>query len=89
MFWIKLRDLEERTRFIDYMRNKNSIGCVFHFVPLHTAVAGKKYGKFFGQDIYTTKESDRLVRFPMFYDLKEEQVEEVINKTLTFFKEQE
>ena len=68
MFYIKLKNLEERTAFIDYMK-ANGILCVFHYIPLHSAPAGLKYGRFFGEDKYTTKESERLVRLPMYYGL--------------------
>ena len=63
MFYIKLSCLEERTRFINFMRERE-IWCVFHYVPLHSAPAGLKFGRFQGQDNWTTKESERLVRLP-------------------------
>jgi dTDP-4-amino-4,6-dideoxygalactose transaminase len=69
MFYIKAKDLEERTRLISFMKSKG-ISLVFHYVPLHTAPAGKKYGEFVGEDRYTTKESERLVRLPMYYGMK-------------------
>ena len=84
MFWIKLKNLEERTKFIDHMREKN-IGCVFHYVPLHSAPAGKKYCRFHGDDIYTTSESERLVRLPLYYDLKSEDADYVIETVKKFF----
>ncbi len=76
MFYIKTKDIEERTNLIRYM-NELDIICVFHYIPLHSAPAGKKYGRFYGEDIYTTKESERLVRLPMHYGLTVGQVEEV------------
>ena len=57
MFYIKLRDLEERTAFISHMKSKG-VSCVFHYVPLHSAPAGLKFGRFHGEDVYTTKESE-------------------------------
>ncbi len=81
MFYIKLRDLQQRTEFIQYMKNKE-IGCVFHYVPLHSAEAGKKYGSFYGQDQYTTRESERLVRFPLFYNLQQEDLEQIVQETV-------
>ncbi len=84
MFWIKCKDLDERTKFINFMKD-NSIGCVFHYIPLHSAPAGKHFGSFFGQDIYTTKESDRLVRLPLYYGITEKEIQSVINKTYQFF----
>lgn len=64
MFYIKCRDLEERTSFISYMKEEGIL-TVFHYIPLHSAPAGLKYGRFSGKDLYTTKESERLVRLPM------------------------
>lgn len=84
MFWIKLKNLEERTKFIDHMREKN-IGCVFHYVPLHSAPAGKKYCRFQGDDTYTTSESERLVRLPLYYGLTQKDLEYVIDTVKKFF----
>lgn len=81
MFYIKLRDLQQRTEFIQYMKSKE-IGCVFHYVPLHNADAGKRYGSFCGQDQYTTRESERLVRMPLYYDLSQEDFGEIILETI-------
>lgn len=78
MFYIKLKDLEDRTDFITYMK-QNGVGCVFHYVPLHSAPAGLKFGHFNGEDKYTTKESDRLVRLPMYYGLSKEDCSKVID----------
>ena len=78
MFYIKLRDLEERTAFISHMKERG-VGCVFHYVPLHSAPAGMKFGRFSGEDEYTTKESDRLVRLPMYFGMDEKTVCEVIH----------
>ena len=84
MFYFKCRDLEERTAFIKHMAD-NDILSVFHYVPLHSAPAGKKFGYFAGEDVYTTKESDRLVRLPMYYALTAEDQQKVINAVLSFF----
>ncbi len=73
MFYIKAKDLEERSSLISFLR-KRGIATVFHYIPLHSAPAGKKYGRFFGEDRYTTSESERLLRLPMYYGLKEEEV---------------
>lgn len=78
MFYIKLKDLEDRSQFISYMK-QNGVGCVFHYVPLHSAPAGLKFGRFDGEDKYTTKESDRLVRLPMYYGLSKEDCNKVID----------
>lgn len=85
MYYIKLKDLETRQAFIKYMKD-NEIMCTFHYVPLHSAPAGLKFGRFNGKDEYTTKESDRLVRLPMYYNIKKEDLNKVIEKTLVFFK---
>ena len=84
MFWLKLKDLDERTKFIAHMRD-NGIACVFHYVPLHSAPAGKKYCRFHGEDRYTTRESDRLARLPLYYGLKAEDAAQIVNAVKKFF----
>lgn len=84
MFYLKTKDLETRQAYIQFMRNYD-IGCVFHYVPLHSAPAGMKFGRFHGVDEHTTEDSDRLVRLPMYYKLTKEDLQEVIDKTLVFF----
>lgn len=84
MFYIKAKDLEERTRLISHMK-ENGIGCVFHYIPLHSAPAGRKFGKFIGEDRYTTKESERLMRLPMYYGLTEEDCENVVEQIRAFY----
>ena len=84
MFYIKCKDLEERTSFISYMK-ENEVGCVFHYIPLHSAPAGIKFGSFFGKDVYTTKESERLVRLPLWYGLSCENQDKVISCVKKFF----
>lgn len=84
MFYIKLKNLEERTKFMEAMKNRG-IGAVFHYVPLHSSPAGLKYGRFHGEDIYTTKESDRLVRLPIYYNLKDEDITYIIKSVYEFF----
>lgn len=83
MFYIKLKNIEQRSDFIEFMK-ANEIYCVFHYVPLHSSEAGIRYGRFNGQDIYTTLESNRLVRLPIFYDLKKEELELCIEKIKSF-----
>lgn len=78
MFYIKLKDIKERTQFIKQMHDEG-VGCVFHYVPLHSAEGGKKFGRFYGEDVYTTKESERLVRLPMYYDLTKDEKEKVVD----------
>ena len=85
MFYVKLKDLEERTDFINYMK-ENGIQCVFHYIPLHSAPAGLKFGRFDGIDEYTTKESDRLVRLPMYYGLKKQDVATIVRTIKNYFQ---
>ena len=84
MFYIKLKDIEERTAFISHMK-ENGVLCVFHYVPLHSAPAGLKFGRFDGEDKFTTADSERLVRLPMYYQLAEEDSDKVISAALAFF----
>lgn len=69
IFYIKLKDIDQRQELIDRLKS-NGISAVFHYVPLHSATAGVKFGRFHGEDIFTTKESERLLRLPMWYGLK-------------------
>lgn len=85
MFYIKAKDLEERSALIEYLKSCG-IGAVFHYIPLHSAPAGRRFGEFHGEDKYTTKESERLVRLPMYYGLKPEDVEFVVEKVEDFMK---
>lgn len=85
MFYIKVKDLAERTELISFLKD-NDILAVFHYVPLHSAPAGIKYGRLNGADEYTTKESDRLVRLPMYYKLTEEQTDYICDKVIEFYK---
>ncbi len=84
MFYIKCKDLDERTSLIDFLK-ENDINAVFHYIPLHSAEAGLKFGRFHGEDRYTTKESERLLRLPLYYGLKEEDVEFVSSKIKEFY----
>ena len=85
MFYLKCRNLQERTAFINFMKDKE-IGCVFHYIPLHSAPAGLKFGRFDGADEYTTKESERLVRLPMYYGMTDEDVDYIIESVKEFYK---
>ncbi len=87
MFYIKTKDLKERTELIDHLKKKDILS-VFHYIPLHSAPAGKKYGRFNGVDRYTTKESERLVRLPLYYGLKKEEVEYIVDSVREFFLKQ-
>lgn len=84
MFYIKLKDLETRQDFIRFMKQFDIL-CTFHYVPLHSAPAGLKFGRFDGEDRYTTSESDRLVRLPLYYNMNKDDVEMVIKTTLKYF----
>ena len=83
MYFIKVKDLETRTRLIKYMREKG-VCCVFHYIPLHSSAAGMQFGRFHGEDVYTTKESERLMRLPMFYNLDMKHVEYVTQCILDY-----
>lgn len=85
MFYIKVKDLKERTALLDYLK-KNDINAVFHYVPLHSAPAGEKFGRFEGVDIFTTNESERLIRLPMYYGLSDNEINKII-KSIRNFKE--
>ena len=84
MFYIKAADIDERTELIDYLK-KNEIHSVFHYIPLHTAPAGLKFGRFHGEDRYTTRESERLARLPMYYGLTGEQVDYICDTVKKFY----
>ena len=86
MFYIKVKDLEERTALLSYLK-ENGVLAVFHYIPLHSAPAGLKYGRFYGDDQYTTKESERLLRLPMYYGLDKEDLMTIVNAVMDFFEE--
>lgn len=86
MFYIKTNDIIERQKLIGYLKD-NGIMAVFHYIPLHSSPAGIKYGRFHGKDRYTTKESERLLRLPLYYELKEDDVNYVIEKVVKFYAE--
>jgi dTDP-4-amino-4,6-dideoxygalactose transaminase len=85
MFYIKCQNLKERSKLIEYLQ-QNGISSVFHYVPLHSSDAGKKFGIFSGKDNYTTLESEKLLRLPMYYGLKEEEILYICEKIKIFFK---
>lgn len=85
MFYIKAKDIEERTKLINFLK-ENDILSVFHYVPLHSAPAGRKFGRFHGEDKYTTKESERLTRLPLYYGLKDDEVDYIVEKVHEFYK---
>lgn len=85
MFYIKAKDLEERTELILYLKSKG-VQAVFHYIPLHSAPAGKKYSRFSGEDKFTTKESERLLRLPMYYGLQTNLIEYVVETIKAFYQ---
>lgn len=85
MFYIKCKDIDERQKLISYLK-ENGIGAVFHYIPLHTSPAGKRFGRFHGEDEYTTRESERLLRLPMFYGLTEDEVTKVTDCIKAFYR---
>ncbi|MEN6461521.1 MAG: dTDP-4-amino-4,6-dideoxygalactose transaminase [Syntrophomonas sp.] len=84
MFFIKAKNLEERSRLIQHLQD-NGINSVFHYIPLHSSVAGKSFGLFYGSDNYTTNESERLLRMPIYYGMKKDDVDKVCNAVINFY----
>ena len=84
MFYIKVKDLQERTKLISHLKERE-ITAVFHYVPLHSAEAGYKFGEFRGKDRYTTTESERLLRLPLYYQMKEADQQRVIDAVMEFY----
>lgn len=85
MFYIKCKNLEERTALIKYLKD-NEVIAVFHYIPLHTSEAGSIFGKFYGEDRYTTSESDRILRLPLYYGLENTKVHLIIKLIFDFYK---
>jgi dTDP-4-amino-4,6-dideoxygalactose transaminase len=85
MFYIKVKDLNERTILIEYLES-HGIQAVFHYVPLHSAPAGMKFGTFFGKDAYTTIESERLIRLPLYYGIKQEEIKNIIDTISEYYR---
>ena len=84
MYYIKAKDLKERTELVQFLKDQG-VNAVFHYIPLHSAPAGEKFGRFHGEDKYTTKESERLLRLPMYYGLTEEDVRTVVSAVRKFY----
>lgn len=85
MFYIKTKDLEERTKLTAFLK-EDGISAVFHYIPLHSSPAGVKFGRFSGEDKYTTKESERLLRLPMYYGLTESDIDIVVDRINRFYQ---
>ena len=84
MFYIKLKDLTQRQALIDFLKDEGVMS-VFHYIPLHSSVAGEKYSCFVGEDKFTTKESERLLRLPMFYGFSMSDIAQVVTHIKAFF----
>ena len=84
MFYIKAKDLAERTELMSFLKEKGIISS-FHYIPLHSAPAGRKFGRFYGEDVYTTRESERLLRLPMYYGLTGDEREYVCQSIEAFY----
>ena len=87
MFYIKVRDIEERTALIVYLK-EHGVQAVFHYIPLHSAPAGIRYGRFYGKDRFTTQESNRLLRLPMYYGITNKEIETVTTCIKSFFQQE-
>lgn len=84
IFYIKVKNIKERQKLIDFLKSKG-ISAVFHYIPLHTSKAGRKFGKFSGEDKFTTKESERLLRLPLFFDISQKDIENICSYIKIFF----
>ena len=84
MFYIKTKDLAERTALTDFLKDQG-ISAVFHYIPLHSSDAGIRFGRMHGEDRHTTVESERLLRLPLYYGLKEEEVRTICGKIREFY----
>lgn len=87
IFYFKVKDLKERTSLLRHL-NENEIHAVFHYVPLHSSKAGSHYGEFRGEDNYTTKESERLIRLPMYFTMAAEQRQLIVQSIFEFYNQQ-
>jgi dTDP-4-amino-4,6-dideoxygalactose transaminase len=84
LYYIKVADLDERTALIDFLKSKE-VYSVFHYIPLHSSIAGRQFGYFHGEDVWTTRESERLLRLPLWYGMKKDEVLHVIDMVKEFF----
>lgn len=84
MFYLKVKDLDERSALLEFLKVRN-IFAAFHYVPLHSSSAGEKYGEFVGDEQFTTKDSQRLVRLPLWYGIEDSMLECVARAVLEFY----
>jgi dTDP-4-amino-4,6-dideoxygalactose transaminase len=85
MFYIKVKNNGVQDALLEYLK-QNGVGAVFHYVPLHSSEAGRKFGIFHGEDKFTTKESSRLIRLPLYYALTDKEIEIVVQNVFDYFK---
>ncbi len=85
MFYLKVENVEQRTELLSHLIEAN-VHAVFHYVPLHSASAGLRFGQFHGEDRFTTTESERLIRLPMLYGMKQDDIDSVISAVTCFFR---
>lgn len=84
MFYIKVSDLKERTELLSFMKENGALA-IFHYIPLHSAKAGKVFSHFYGEDNYTTSESERLLRLPLYYNIQVHEIKKITDLIYTFF----
>ncbi len=87
MYYLKVKDLKTRTALIAWLK-EHGVQSVFHYIPLHSSPAGRRYGRFCGEDVYTTRESERLLRLPMYYSLTMEEAQQVVDAVKSFWKQE-
>jgi dTDP-4-amino-4,6-dideoxygalactose transaminase len=85
MFYIKTKNLDERTRLIEFLKQRG-INAVFHYVPLHSSKSGKEFGRFCGIDKYTSSESNKLIRLPMYHGIKQDDIIKISEAIYSFYK---
>src|SRR5699024_7524896 len=86
MYYLKVKDLKTRTALIQWLK-EHGVQSVFHYIPLHSSPAGRKFGRFSGEDVYTTRESERLLRLPMYYSLTMEEAAQVAASVKGFWEQ--
>jgi dTDP-4-amino-4,6-dideoxygalactose transaminase len=84
MFYIKVKDIDERALLLEHLKT-NGITAVFHYIPLHSSIAGEKFSAFIGEEQYTTSESEKLVRLPLYYGLSRKKQNQIITALFRFF----